>query len=377
MRIAFFTDTYYPEINGVANTLSRLHQYLDKNGIEHVFFAPQYDEEIMEDTILRFKGIQIPFSPNSRLALPYHSIVKKKIEEFKPDIIHIVTEFTIGTVGLHIARELSIPIVMSYHTNIDQYLEFFHARMFEAPVKAYFKWFHSHALLNLCPSMQTLNQLKEQDYENLDIWSRGVDTKLYSPQKRNGRFRSLYGEDKFLCLYVGRLSYEKGLDVYIEAIRKVNEKYEDRMMFLFAGDGPFRAELEKCQISNVRLTGFLRGEMLAELYADSDLFIFPSGTETFGNVLLEAMASGCACICTDSGGVTDFSVNGKNACVVGYRDNNALFEAIIGLYENPIMRERIALGALNTARLRSWDSVMDYLTDAYENVLEGEERKQA
>lgn len=117
--------------------------------------------------------------------------------------------------------------------------------------------------------------------------------------------------------------------------------------------------------------------MLAELYADSDLFVFPSGTETFGNVLLEAMASGCACICTNSGGVTDFSVNGKNACVVDYRNSDALCEAITGLYKNPILRERIALGALNTARQRSWDSVMDYLVDAYETVLSGEERKRA
>ena len=129
MRIAYFTDTYYPEVNGVANTLSRLHEYLDRQGIEHIFFAPEYADEAVEREIFRFKGFQIPFSPNSRLAvmMPYHAIIRKKIQDYKPDLIHIVTEFTMGQEGLRIAKETGIPVVMSYHTNIEQYLEYFHA----------------------------------------------------------------------------------------------------------------------------------------------------------------------------------------------------------------------------------------------------------
>lgn len=369
MRIAYFTDTFYPEINGVTNTLLRLEKYLNDNNIEHIFFAPQYSEELPEKNVLRFKGFQIPFSPNSRLALPYHSSVKKKIMQFKPDLIHIVTEFTIGSEGLRIAKQTGIPVVTSYHTNIEQYLEYFHSKFLEKPVRAYFQKFHSHAEVTLCPSAHTLAQLQKQGYNNLDIWSRGIDTTLYSPEKRKGRWRKQFGDDKFICLYAGRLSFEKGLDVYVDAIKELNKTYGKDIVFVFAGDGPYRSVLENCGIDNIKLTGFLRGEMLAELYADCDLFVFPSGTETFGNVLLEAMASKCPCICTDSGGVTDFAENHKNALVVPFRNSDALANAIQNLKENNLLREQISVGALKTAHSRSWESIMDSLMNSYSSVL--------
>ncbi|MDO4301393.1 MAG: glycosyltransferase family 1 protein [Clostridia bacterium] len=377
MRIAYFTDTYYPEINGVTNTLLCLHKYLDDNNIEHIFFTPQYSEEKSGAYIMRFKGLKIPFYPNSRLALPYHTVVKKKIQEFQLDIIHIVTEFTIGNEGIRIAREMNIPVVTSYHTNIEQYLEYFHVKLLEKPVKAYFHKFHSNAEITFCPSMQTLLHLKTQGYYNLDIWSRGVDNTLYSPLKRKNRWRKQFGTDKFICLYVGRLSYEKGLDVYIEAIKKINKNYGCEIVFVFAGDGPYRNTLESFEADNVKLTGFIRGEMLAELYADSDLFVFPSGTETFGNVLLEAMASGIPAICTNSGGVTDFAVNNKNTIMVPFRDSNALADAIVRIKENSLLQEKIAAGGLKTARERSWNLIMNGLINSYAQILEQYAEKRA
>lgn len=375
MRIVYFTDTYCPEVNGVANTLARLHEYLDRNEIEHLFFAPDYLNESEDGgtEIQRFKGFQVPFAPNSRLAitLPFHAEIKRKVQEFRPDIIHIVTEFTMGQEGLRIAKETGIPVVMSYHTNIEQYLEYFHAKLLEKPVRNYFYKFHSHALLNLCPSAQTLEQLKAQNYQNLDIWSRGVDTSLYSPEKGHGKWRSLLGNDKFICLYVGRLSFEKGLDYYLEAIQALNKRFGDDFLFVFAGDGPYREKLENCGIENVKLTGFVRGEMLAELYADANAFVFPSGTETFGNVLLEAMASGRPCVCVDEGGVTDFSVDEENALVTTYRNSEELANAIARLKTNPLLCRKLSAGGLRTAKERSWDSVMEYLMESYRYVSIG------
>lgn len=372
MRIVYFTDTYYPEVNGVANTLNRLHQYLNLNGIEHIFFAPEYADEAAEKEIYRFKGFQIPFSPNSRLAImmPFHAVIKKKVLEYKPDLIHIVTEFTMGQEGLRIAKETGIPVVMSYHTNIEQYLEFFHAKFLEKPIRNYFRHFHDYARLNLCPSRQTYRQLATQGYANLDIWSRGVDTSLYSPDKRCGMWRKHFGEDKFICLYVGRLSFEKGIDYYVDAIRQLNKTGAGQQIeFVFAGDGPYRETLEQYQISNIHLTGFVRGEMLARLYADADAFVFPSGTETFGNVLLEAMASGLPCVCVDEGGVTDFAKDRENAMVVPYRNAEALKEAIMNLLENKLLCKRLSLGALRTASERSWDGVMGSLLQSYKELI--------
>ena len=377
MRIAYFTDTFYPEINGVTNTLSKLSKYLNNNDIEHIFFAPQYSDEESEKEIMRFKGYHIPFSPNSRFALPYNSVIKEKLIEFQPDIVHIVTEFTIGNAGLRAVKEMGIPLVTSYHTNIEQYLEYFHAKILEKPVRAYFKNFHSNAELTLCPSSQTLNQLKSQGFENLDIWSRGVDNELFSPKKRRGVWRKKFGENKFICLYAGRLSFEKGFDFYIDAIKEINKKYADDFVFLFAGDGPYREIIERCNIENIKLTGFLRGEKLAELYADSDLFVFPSGTETFGNVLLEAMASGIPCLCTDSGGVTDFSHHGNNAYVVPFKDSNAIKDGILAVKDNVLLQQRLKEGALKTAGQRSWNSIMEGLMDSYYYVLSKHIKKRA
>ena len=372
MRIVYFTDTYYPEVNGVANTLTRLHQYLNQQGIEHLFFAPEYADEAAEKEIYRFRGFQIPFSPNSRIAImmPFHAVIKKKVLDYKPDMIHIVTEFTMGQEGLRIARETGIPVVMSYHTNIEQYLEFFHAKFLERPIRTYFKHFHDYAGLNLCPSMQTYRQLAAQGYVNLDIWSRGVDTALYSPAKRSGLWRKQFGEDKFICLYVGRLSFEKGIDYYVEAIRQLNEMGIGRNIeFVFAGDGPYRETIEHYGIENINLTGFVRGEMLAQLYADADAFIFPSGTETFGNVLLEAMASGLPCVCVDEGGVTDFAKDRENAVVVPYRNATALKDAILELLQNKLLCQRLSMGALKMASERSWNGVMERLVQSYEAML--------
>lgn len=379
LRIAYFTDTYYPEINGVTNTLSHLHGYLKQKGIEHLFFTPEYEQEEQEASVKRFRGIQFPFAPNSRIAVTsiQHDVVKRMIEEFQPNLIHVVTELTIGGEGVKIAKEMNIPLVMSYHTNFEQYLAYFHAKFLEKPIRIYLKQFHEHACLNLCPSNQTLHQLEKIGYHNLSIWSRGVDNQLYSPQKRTGKWRRQYGNQKFICLYVGRLSHEKGLDIYLEAIRKLNKKYEEKMVFLFAGDGPYRDVLKKCGIKNVHLTGFVKGEELANLYADADLFVFPSGTETFGNVLLEAMASGLPCICTEEGGVLDFARQQENALMVPFRDSVALADAVVKLYQNPILREKISKGALKTGHMRSWESVMDGLMQSYEEVLHRREVRRA
>ena len=197
-----------------------------------------------------------------------------------------------------------------------------------------------------------------------------MDTSLYSPDKRSGMWRKRFGEDKFICLYVGRLSFEKGIDYYIDAIKQLNQtEVGQRIEFVFAGDGPYRETLEQYQISNVHLTGFVRGEMLARLYADADAFIFPSGTETFGNVLLEAMASGLPCVCVDEGGVTDFAKDRENAVVVPYRNAEALKEVIMDLLQNKLLCKRLSMGALRTASERSWDGVMDRLLQSYKDLI--------
>lgn len=372
LNIAIFTDTFYPQINGVTNTFGHLSKYLDQNHIEHIFFAPEYDEVDYDKSrfpVIRFKGIAPHIYPECRLAYPLQSRVVKELNDFQPDVVHIATEFGVGLSGLRAARELHLPIVMSYHTNYNQYLNFYNLNFISNAVWSYLRWFHSFAEVNLCPSENTLKQLEKLGFSGLDIWSRGIDLEQFNPDYRSDRIRSELGDGKTIFLYVGRISVEKGLDTLVESIRIVNETHKDDVAFVFTGDGPYLQELSSLGIPNTVFTGAKHGRELAAIYASSDVFVFPSGTETFGNVMLEAMASGLPGICVDSGGVTDYAVHHENAFVCNYRDAASLADAMIQML-NPALREKIRQGAIETAKQRSWDTIFDGLMAHYESVAQ-------
>jgi glycosyltransferase involved in cell wall biosynthesis len=372
MRIAYFTDTFYPEINGVTNTLNNLVDYLQKTGIDYLVFAPDYDGRHGEgeENVMRFRGISPLVNPNSRLALPYYKTVRSAILKFNPDMIHITIELGIGLVGLRIARELNIPIVMSYHTNFDSYLNLYEFGSLKKGYWGYMKWFHSFAKVNLCPSNDTLKTLEKRGLQNLDIWSRGIDATLFSPEHYSEAMRSRLGAPgKTVFLYVGRIAREKGLDTLAEAIGIINAEHKDEAVFVFTGEGPYMKELREMDIQNAVFTGFLRGKELAEVYASSDAFVFPSGTETFGNVVLEAMSSGLPVICTDSGGITDFTSHLENAYVCQYQDAAGLARGMSELIKKPELRSKLSRGGLETAAKRSWEYIFETLISQYETVL--------
>lgn len=364
MRIAFFTDTFYPQINGVSNTLSYLSRYLQSKNIEHVFFAPDYgsDSAECEDLpVRRFRGLRPIIYPECRLAYVPLEKMTGLLSDFDPDVVHIVTELSMGLAGLRAASALDLPIVMSYHTNFDQYLHFYHLTHLQGPLWSYMRWFHSFALSNLCPSRDTLKSMEQRGFQNLDIWSRGIDLDRFRPSHFSQELRDRLGaRNKTVFLYVGRVSVEKGLDVLMQSIRAVNRTHDGEIQFWITGDGPYLKEIESFQIPNIVFTGEKRGSELAQIYASADAFVFPSGTETFGNVLLEAMASGLAPICTDSGGVTDYTAHRRNALVCRYRDPESLSQAIIDLLD-PDLRSQIRLQAMRTAQSRSWNAIFDTL----------------
>ncbi len=377
MRIAIFTDTFTPQINGVTNTLNRLRAYLNTHGHQTLFFAPDYGTHEADDPeVVRYRGIHPVFYPECCLAFPNPVEIRARLEAFAPDVIHVVTEFGIGYAGLKAARELDIPLVMSYHTNIDKYLTFYHLPHLVRPLNAYMKWFHSFARLNLCPSEDTKRRLREQGMENLDVWSRGIDASHFSPDKRSESLRqSLGAKDRLIFLYTGRISAEKGLDTLMESIRIINKRHGDSAMFVLTGDGPYTRTLQEMNIPNVAFTGFLSGEALARMYASSDAFVFPSGTETFGNVVLEAMASGLPVVCVDEGGITDFTSHMHNAAVCRCGNAQSLADGMERMIQDGFMRQRLAAASLATARARSWESIFAKLVRQYGSVLSHTEKK--
>ena len=372
MRLAFFTDTFLPQINGVSNTLRYYSQYLTEKQIEHVFYTPDYKEneaDTGEYPVVRFPSVPFALYPQVRLALPSQAAIKKHLREFDPDVVHIVTEFGLGLSGLKAARQMDIPIVMSYHTNFDQYLSHYGLTLLEEPLWQYMKWFHSFASVNFCPSYNTLSKLTFRGIQNLAVWSRGIDRSRFSPDFRSDALRrQLHAEGKLLYLYVGRIAAEKGIDVYAQSIQQFNTRHPNQVQFVFTGDGPYLQTLKDMNIENVHCTGALRGRALCEIYASCDVFVFPSDNETFGNVMLEAMASGAPGICVDAGGLKDFTTHGENAYVIPPRNAAALTDAMAAM-RNKHLRDSLRQGALRTAGQRSWSSIFDDLLMQYPHPL--------
>jgi glycosyltransferase involved in cell wall biosynthesis len=264
----------------------------------------------------------------------------------------------------------SLPLVMSYHTNYGKYLRYFDLESLKPLLEKYLSWFYGFAHRVLAPSRHTLEDLSQRRYRNLALWSRGTDAAFFNPGYRNKDLRNRLGKDKFLFLYVGRLSPEKGLDMLLYAAAGLERRFPGKTVFVFTGDGPYTETIRKRQLPNVVLTGFKKGRELSEIYASADCFAFPSGTETFGNAALEAMASGLPVAGVASGGVTDFLFHKSNALLCPSGNGDAFLENLVTMMEDPRLRASLAERARKTALDRDWNRIFDGLMTVYAEVIE-------
>ena len=254
-------------------------------------------------TFAAFK-VSLSLYPECRLAFPNLSRIKSELEEFSPDIIHVATPFNMGLCGVYLAKKLTIPLVGSYHTDFDHYLKFYDLRFFSKILWKYMNWFHKPFKKLFVPSNETLTQLKCQGFVNLEVWPGGVDCQLFHPYYEKQAIREQWGiSKKYLLTYVGRLAPEKDVKTLLAVAKALPAEINEEVQWFVIGDGPQREELQIEAPANMTLTGYLTGEQLAEIYSASDLFVFPSPTETFGNVVIEALASGTPAITANSGGV--------------------------------------------------------------------------
>jgi glycosyltransferase involved in cell wall biosynthesis len=375
VKIAYFTDTFMPEVNGVTNTLSRLRTYLEKEKIIHTIFAPGYNrktEELDAGTkrIHRFKGLTTKLSPESCLAFPKTGEIFEACDTFKPDLVHVTTELGIGYRGMQYARSRGLPLVMSYHTDYCRYLRYFNLDFLKPLLERYLSWFYGFAHKILVPSKHTMEQLFRKKYRNLGLWSRGIDAGRFSPRFRNQEWRRTLGiADKFVFLYVGRLSPEKGLDMLIHAAKKLQGRFPGKTAFIFTGGGPYTQVIQQEKPDNVILTGFKTGRELSEIYASADCFAFPSGTETFGNAPLEAMASGLPVAAISGGGVTEFLSHGKNALLCADGDRDVFTEHLAAIMCNDALRRELAENGRREALARDWDIIFDGLLAVYTALI--------
>lgn len=374
MKIAIFTDTFTPEVNGVARTLKRFTDYLTEHQIEYRVFAPKASKNNMFTTHV-YSITSFPFFlyPECRVAFPNLLHIREEIQEFNPDIIHIATPFNIGLCGLHWAKKLDIPVVGSYHTDFDKYLSYYNLHFLTNALWKYLLWFHQPLQKIFVPSTDTRVRLKSKGFTNLSIWPRGVDSSVFHPNYNEQTVRKLYNiKEEYILAYVGRIATEKDVLLLPEIANMLPDSFKEKVHWLVVGDGPLKTELEKVAPSNMTLTGFVEGTNLAQIYATADLFVFPSPTETFGNVVLESLACGTPVVGANAGGVKTIIQNGLTGLLCTEKDSVEFVHAITSLLAQEQKRKVMGENGKKYAKAQSWDSIFNNLLLEYDEVLEEE-----
>lgn len=370
MRVALFSDTYYPQVNGVARTLKRLTDHYEKRRIEYKVFVPDLQEKKEAyPNVHSFTSFPFFLYPECRTAIANPKTIVKQLTDFSPTLIHVTTPLTMGLYGIRGAKKMNLPLVASYHTHFDLYLNYYKMMWASPLLWKYMKWFYSQADRIFVPSEETKSHLGKQGFTDLSIWSRGVDCEVYSPERRTSSLREKFNIDKkYILLYVGRLAPEKDLDTLLKTIKHLPDEMKSQVQWLIVGDGPMKNELmEKTKYEDVIFTGYVTGNELAEVYASSDLFVFPSASETFGNVVLEALASGLPAIVANKGGVTNI-VNHDQTGRLAEAHQYQSFIHHIGEMLNDGRLQYMKRKATQMAQRQSWDAIFDQLLYEFREV---------
>ncbi|MDQ8163991.1 MAG: glycosyltransferase family 1 protein [Gemmatimonadota bacterium] len=366
LRLALFTDTYAPQVNGVARTLERLASVIVARGGSVRVFTAHDPESSAAGDVEQFPSRSFWAYPQLRLAWPRQRQVRAALAEYAPTIVHAATEFGVGLAGRRAARDLGIPFVSSYHTSFVAYAEHYGLGMLARPGWHFMRWFHNGGLRTYCPTQAIVNEVNARGFERTAVWSRGVDGARFSPTYRSASLRERLGatDDTLVLSYVGRLAAEKGLNVALDALALVEQARPGKVRFLVVGDGPYEQEVRARAPRGTLLTGKLHGTALSEAFASGDVFLFPSTTDTFGNVMLEAMASGVPVIGADVGPTREQLQTG-GGWLAAPGDAAAFARAIIALIDDRSRVREAATRALAIAAAKTWDVVWDTLLDDY------------
>jgi len=369
MRIALFSEVYWPMVSGVAVTLRRLTDSLTARGHDVRVYSATYPLPAGgrdRPEARRSPSVPLFLYPDVQWAFPRFGELLEDARHFRPDVVHVATEFSMGLAGAKIARRLQCPLIASAHTNYEQYAGRYGMEWVLRPGWRYLRWFYGQADVVLCPSHFYQDYLEARGIGRTALWTRGVDTGTFSPRHRSEGYRSALGvaPEDLLVTYVGRIAREKNLDLLLAAWSALGARRGSAQLAL-VGRGPLAETIRRRQIPGVHVTGLLEGEDLSAAYASADLFAFPSTTETFGNVLLEAMASGLPSVAASAGGVLEFAQQGENAWLVAPGSVDAFAGGLERLLHDAPLRRRLAASALRTAAERRWDVIDDRLIEDY------------
>jgi glycosyltransferase involved in cell wall biosynthesis len=370
MRLTLVTDTFRPEVNGVTTVLATMRQGLLDRGHDVQVIAPGYGRSTSdgEANVHRVPSIPCPSYAAVRLSWPLGRGISRLMTAFAPEVVHVITEGPLGVFARGRALRARIPLVTSFHTDFPSYAARYLGEWAVTPTRRYLRWFHGPARATQTPSEFTCAELRRLGVARPTVWGRGVDAKLFRPGRRdNDRRGELGAEGRVVVLHVGRIAVEKDMATLGEAFRKAYEMLGDRAVFCLAGDGP-EAPQVRDSLPFATHFGFVARERLADLYADADLFVLTSPTETCGLVVLEAMASGLPVIAADAGGVRDNVRDGVTGRLLPSGDAPAFARAIVDLAGDPEARACMGQAARAFAVARDWERELDLLVEQYESI---------
>ncbi|HEY0757001.1 MAG TPA: glycosyltransferase family 1 protein [Ktedonobacteraceae bacterium] len=375
MRVAIITENFLPKLDGVTRTLARLLEYLQGHGHKVLLLGPESGmEEYAGAEIVGTAGVPFPFYPELKFNF-FRPLFLRRLSEFQPDVVHLVDPVILGAAGLAAARMLGKPLISSYHTNLAAYCGHFGFTLLAQPMWSYNRFIHNQCALTFCPSPSTASMLHAQGFQRVRIWPRGVDMSSFGPEQRDASKRAAWldGGEKVVLLYAGRVSWEKNLILLIKAYQEMDYR---NCHLVIVGDGPALREIkQELDGLPVTYTGYLQGEELASAYASADFFAFPSKTETFGQVVLEAMASGLPVVGLQAEGVCDLVEDGKTGFLLNIADmpeaeqTTAYRDLLTSLVEQHELRQSMGLKAHQAALQHTWDEAMKSLLLGYTEVL--------
>lgn len=374
MKIDLVTETFPPEVNGVSMTLERLALGLIARGHQLCVIRPRQHKDdysgeaqgLLHKTV---PGLPLPRYEGLHIGLPVYFRLRRGWQNRRPDMVHVATEGPLGAAAIFAARSLGIPLISSFHTNFHSYGKHYGYGWALRIALCWLRYLHNKTQITFAPSPDLVEVLKTSGFRNLDIFGRGVDTQLFQPSRRDEELRRSWGAETNtpVAIYVGRLAGEKNIPLTVEAMLAMRKILPD-LRIVLVGDGPEKNRLQR-KYPDIHFAGLRRGEDLARHYASGDCFIFASETETFGNVVTEAMASGLVVLAYDYAAPRKYIAPNINGRLVPFGENETFLAEASKLAQDLSQWPEMRRQARETAQSVSWDSVIDYYVKQVENLL--------
>jgi phosphatidylinositol alpha 1,6-mannosyltransferase len=371
MKIAYFTESLLPHVDGVSRTLAQLFGTLEARGVEfrvHSPFVPG-PEVSWSGRVRPVRYVRFPLYSDYRVSLPWGHGVGDELDAWAPELVHVVSPTPMASWAQRWAARRGVPVVSSFHTHFVSYFRYYGVPALEGFGWGMLRRFYARCARVYAPSRSIIRELESHGIGRLELWSRGMDTRRFSPDFRDPELRRALGadDDTPVLLLVSRLVKEKDLADLV-AMDGVLRARGLRYRLVLVGDGPMRGELEQ-RLPDAHFAGHQTGEALARWYASADVFVFPSTTETFGNVVTEALASGLPAVVVDRGGPPDQIEPGENGWIARANDPADLADRVASLLLDPQARARMGRRAVASARERDWSAINGRLLDSYAAVV--------